>query len=583
MKDFFKNVLANIVAILLLCGVFFFLMICIIAIGSAFDSGKTTVKDGSVLVLDQKTNIIDSPTESNSDFLDFDKDKQEVLIYDVLQAIHKAKDDDKIKGISIEADMLNAGITQIDDIRAALEDFKKSGKFVYAYGNGVSQSSYYLGSVAQQYFLNPAGGVELKGLSTEVTYLKDFIDKYGIGVEVMRHGKYKSAVEPVLLNDMSEENRLQLTTLLGDIWTNTSSKIMASRKIDSASFRLTVDSLYSMIPENNLKYRLADKLLQKSEYDNFLKTKLNQKPDDKLKKVTVANYINSYDDKKSGGEVAVLYASGNIVNGDEYDGIQSRRYVKEIQKLQKDDKVKAVVLRVNSPGGSANAADEILFELKQLRTQKPLVISFGDYAASGGYYIAMAGEKIFSEPNTVTGSIGVFGIIPNAKVLAERNGIHAVDVKTNANSNMVSMLNGVTPGAKAMINKSIEGTYRRFVGFVMENRKKTFQQVDELGGGRVWSGVRAKANGLVDENGTLEDAVKYAAGKAKLKDYQVNAYPKKRSKFEQLFKNMDEEDIAAKIISKKIGIDNYNEIKIFFSANAFNNIMMHSGVRVKMD
>ncbi len=526
---------------------------------SSMGSDKSAaVKKNSVLTINLKTNIIDSPTEEQMGLFGIGAQNKSVLLYDALEAINKAKTDDNIKGISIEADDLNAGLTQIDDIRNAIEDFKKSGKFVYAYGNGVSQSAYYLGSVADKYYLHPAGGIELKGLSTEVTFFKDFADKYGIGIEVIRHGKFKSAVEPFLRNDISPENKEQLSTLLNDLWKNTSNKMAASRKIDTAQFRTITDSLYGMIPEQSLKYKLADKLIQKSEYEDLLKTKLNVKDKEKLNKISLASYISSYaDEDKSGEKIAVLYASGSINNGDEYNDIHSEKYVKYIKKLQEDDKVKAVVFRINSPGGSANASDEILFELQQLKKKKPLVVSFGDYAASGGYYVAMAADKIYSEPNTLTGSIGVFGVMPYYKDIASKNGIRADIVATNANSMYYSGLNGVTPYGVNMMTRSVEGTYKRFVHFVTQNRKKTFEQIDNVGGGRVWSGVRAKEIGLVDELGTLNDAVKFAAQKAGLKSYQIDDFPKRMSPFEQIFKDLNEEEVSARIIKNKIGKSNY--------------------------
>ena len=522
MKSFFRNVLANIVAILLLCAFCFFFFIFMMLLGSLSES-KPTVKKNSVLTLNLKTDIIDSPTEDQGGFMFFEKNApKKVLLYDALEAIKKAKTDDKIKGISIETDFINAGITQIDDVRAALEDFKKSGKFVYAYGNVVSQPAYYLGSVADKYFLNPAGGIELKGMSTEVMFFKDFTEKYGIGMEVIRHGKFKAAVEPFLRNDISPENKEQLSTMLNDIWKNTSSKIYTSRKIDSAQFKLVVDSLYALIPENTIKYKLADKLMQKTEYENMLKTKLNVKEDKDLNKVSFSKYIKSFkEEKPAKNQVAVLYASGAIYNGDGTDEIYAQDFVKHIKDLQGDDDVKAVVFRINSPGGSANASDEILFELKQLKKKKPLIISFGDYAASGGYYIAMAADKIYSEPNTLTGSIGVFGMVPNYEKLANKNGVRSDIVQTNENSRYYSPMHGLSEGGRTMITKSIEGTYKRFVHWITENRKKSFEEIDAIGGGRVWSGTRAKQLGLVDELGTLNDAVAFAAKKANLKDYSV--------------------------------------------------------------
>lgn len=584
MKSFFKNVLANIVAIVLLCVVFFFFFIIMIAFGSISSEKSVSVKKNSVLTINLKTAIIDSPTEDQQNIFNVNNKNKSILIYDVLEAIRKAKEDDNIKGISIEVDNLNAGITQIDDLRAAIQDFKKSGKFVYAYGNTVSQSSYYLGSVADQYYLNPSGGIELKGLSTEVTFFKDFAEKYGIGIEVIRHGKFKSAVEPFLRNDISPENKEQLSTLLNDIWDNTASKISASRKMDVNQFRTVVDSLYGMIPDQSLKYKLTDRLIQKTEYDEIIKNKLNLKQDDQLNKISLNKYIDSFSDKDGSDEkVAILYASGSINNGDEYSDIYSEKYIKYIKDLQDDKKVKAVVLRINSPGGSANASDEILFELQQLKKKKPLIVSFGDYAASGGYYIAMAADKIYSEPNTLTGSIGVFGVMPYFKDLANRNGVRSDIVATNANAAYYSSLNGLTPYGVALMTRSVEGTYKRFVHFVTQNRKKSFEDIDAIGGGRVWSGTRAKQIGLVDDLGSLEDAVKFAAQKANLKSYKVSSYPKKKTAFEQIFEDLNEDDISARVIKNKIGKANYEIFQQITDQKLKSEVKMEMPYQIKIN
>ncbi|WP_027376734.1 signal peptide peptidase SppA [Kaistella palustris] len=585
MKGFFKNVLANIVAIMLIGAVFFMFILMMIVAGSFSDSKKTTVKSNSVLTLDFKTKIIDSPTEGNENLFSFTEKQKNVLIYDMLQAIKNAKTDDHIKGISIETDGLQAGMTQLDDIRAALQDFKKSGKFVYAYGNTVSQPAYYLGSVADQYYLNPAGGIELKGLSSEVLYMKGFTEKYGIGVEVIRHGKYKSAVEPFLRDDMSPENREQISVLLSDLWQPNAIKIANSRKIDTAQFRSIVDSLYGIIPDYSLQHKLADRLIQKEQYDEILKSKLKLGDKDKLNRISFTSYLKSFgsDNASADNQVAVLYASGAIYNGEGYDAIYADNFIKEIKKLTENKKVKAVVLRINSPGGSANASDEILFNLQLLKKKKPLIVSFGDYAASGGYYIAMAADRIFSEPNTLTGSIGVFGVVPNFKEIANRNGLNAYAVNTNANSNMYSPINGVTPGGLAMMTRSVEQTYKRFVHFVSANRRKSLEQIDEIGGGRVWSGTRAKEIGLVDELGTINDAVAYAAKKANMNEYKVAGYPKKMSKFEQLFKEMDEDKISAKLIKNKIGADNYKIFEQFTNPQARAGVLMEMPLSIKFD
>ncbi|MBW8362871.1 MAG: signal peptide peptidase SppA [Kaistella sp.] len=576
MRNFFKNVLANIVAIIIICAVFFMFIMMALIVSAMGENKKPDVKNNSVLTLDFKTRIIDSPTEAQESFFAIADKEKHIMMYDMLEAIKNAKTDDKIKGISIETDYITAGLTQLDNIRAALEDFKKSGKFVYAYGNVVTQPGYYLGSVADKYYLNPSGGVELKGMSTEVVFFKKFAEKYGIGTEVIRHGKFKAAVEPFLRDDISPENREQLSTLLKDIWSVNAQKMASSRKIDSADFRVIVDSLYGIIPDLSLQHKLVDKLIQKTEYDNLLKAKLNVKNDDKLNRIPFNKYISSFKENAtdSDEQIAILYASGAIYNGEGHNDIYAVNFIKDIKKLAENKKVKAVVFRINSPGGSANASDEILFEMQQLKNKKPVVVSFGDYAASGGYYIAMAADRIYSEPNTLTGSIGVFGMIPYFKELANRNGIRSDVVSTNTNSNMVSPINGVTAGTVNMMTKSVEQTYKRFVHFVTQNRKKSFEQIDAIGGGRVWSGTRAKQIGLVDELGSLNDAVNYAAQKAGLKKYSVSAYPKKVNAFEEFFKNLSEEEISDKIIRNKIGNENYKILEQITNSRQQSGIMM---------
>ena len=576
MKNFIKTVLANVIA-LFIAGLLlpFFLLFIIVIIGSASSSDKDIkIKENSVLTIDFKSKIVEHENESEASMFDL-KNDAELKYQDILNAIETAKNDDKIKGISIELDDIDAGITQIDDIRKSLEDFKKSNKFVYAYGNNVSQASYYLGSVADQYFLNPVGGIELKGLSSEVIFLKEFAEKYGININVIRHGNFKAAVEPFLRNEMSPENKEQMTALLNDTWGEISSKIIQSRKLDPTEFKTVVDSLYATIPDLSLKHKLADKLVQKSEYEEIIKNKLNVGKDEKLNKVSIRNYaFSQVDTKTNDNKIAVLYASGTIYNGNKYSDIHSERYIQYIKNLAQDDNIKAVVLRVNSPGGSANASDEILYELQQLKQKKPLIISFGDYAASGGYYISMAGDRIFAQNNTITGSIGVFGVIPDAKNLANRNGIYSDVVSTNANSNMISPFSGLSSGTLAIAQRSVVNTYNRFVHFVSKNRNKTAEEVDTVGSGRVWSGKRAKEIGLVDEIGSLNDAVKYAANKANIAEYEAVSYPEKVDKFEQIMGNLRQGNIAESYVKSQISEENYQLFKVFSDQNFKNSIQM---------
>ena len=419
------------------------------------------------------------------------------------------------------------------------------------------------------------GGIELKGLSTEVIFLKEFAEKYGININVIRHGNFKSAVEPFLRNEMSPENKEQMTALLNDTWGEISSKIIQSRKLDPTEFKTVVDSLYATIPDLSLKHKLADKLVQKSEYEEIIKNKLNVGKDEKLNKVSIRNYaFSQVDTKTNDNKIAVLYASGTIYNGNKYSDIHSERYIQYIKNLAQDDNIKAVVLRINSPGGSANASDEILFELQQLRQKKPLIISFGDYAASGGYYIAMAGEKIFAQNNTITGSIGVFSVFPDFKPLANKNGIHTEIVTTNANSNMMSPMAGVSAGTIDIMQKSVEQTYKRFVYFVSENRKKSAEEINAIGEGRVWSGKKAKEIGLVDEIGTLDDAIKYAASRAKLTDYQTESYPAKIDKLHILFSSIEEENIATRYIKKEMDSDSYQFYQLLTNPKLKNSVQM---------
>ncbi len=576
MKNFIKTVLANVVA-LFIAGILlpFFLLFVIIIIGSMSSADKDIkIKENSVLTIDFKSKVVEHENESESSIFEI-KEDAELKYQDILNAIETAKNDDKIKGISIELDDIDAGITQIDDIRKSLEDFKKSNKFVYAYGNNVSQASYYLGSVADQYFLNPVGGIELKGLSSEVVFLKEFAEKYGININVIRHGNFKAAVEPFLRNEMSPENKEQMTALLNDTWGEISSKIIQSRKLDPTEFKTVVDSLYATIPDLSLKHKLADKLVQKSEYEEIIKNKLNVGKDEKLNKVSIRNYaFSQVDTKTNDNKIAVLYASGTIYNGNKYSDIHSERYIQYIKNLAQDDNIKAVVLRVNSPGGSANASDEILYELQQLKQKKPLIISFGDYAASGGYYISMAGDRIFAQNNTITGSIGVFGVIPDAKNLANRNGIYSDVVSTNANSNMISPFSGLSSGTLAIAQRSVVNTYNRFVHFVSKNRNKTAEEVDAVGSGRVWSGKRAKEIGLVDEIGSLNDAVKYAANKANIAEYEAVSYPAKVDKFEQIMGSLRQGNIAESYVKSQISEENYQLFKVFSDQNFKNSIQM---------
>lgn len=561
MKKFTIQVMATIVGILSLIGIS---VIGLILLGIIVPSLFSGVEDNSVLEITLNKPVLESPSEKSISIFPLE-DKTNLYLNDILNLIKHAKTDEKIKGISLKLTSPDVGYSEISDIRQALLDFKESKKFVYAYSNDCSQKAYYLASVSDSLFLNPNAIVELTGLSTEIMFFKNLGEKYGIDFDVVRHGKYKSAVEPYLRNNLSEENRLQLTELLGNLWTKISTDIAVSRKVSTQDINVSTDSLFGFISNLSLKHKLIDKLVNESEYDQIIKNKLGISKDKKINRITLSKYKeNVNQDLNTKDKIAILYAVGEIYTGKGDDAVYSKTFIKQIKEIKEDENIKAVVLRINSPGGSANASAEILYELEQLKKEKPLIVSFGDVAASGGYYIAMAGDKIYAQENTITGSIGVLGMIPNVKKLINNIGITTDYVTTNTNSLYYSPTQGMTAGMKDVMTQGIEITYKKFVGVVMNNRKMTFEQVDNLGQGRVWSGKQALDRRLVDEIGTFNDAIVFAAEKAKLKKYNTISYPIEKNFLESFFNKMesnDDDDIQSsyveKVLKKDLGKDNY--------------------------
>lgn len=571
MKNFFGRVFSTIIGNLLTISVFVILLFVLIFV-SALSAPTKSVKDGSVLEISLEDPIMESDMDRSVSIFDM-SESPNVFLQDIIHSIEEAKNDDKIKGISLKLDKFSGGATQATDIRNALEDFKKSGKFVYSYSNSGSQLSYYISSVSDKIYQNPLGGTLLQGLSSNIMFFKNAGDKYGVDFQVIRHGQFKSAVEPYMRTNMSDENRLQLSELLNDIWGNVSNSITKSRKISPEQFTTVTDSLYAFIPETGKENKIYDVLAQENEYQKMLFTKLGLKEEksktdfEVLEKHTikVEDYFETLSNKSEKDKIAVLYASGTITEGDGFDGIQSKTYVDAIRKISQNDKIKALVLRVNSPGGSANASEEILYELMQLKTKMPIVVSFGDVAASGGYYIAQASDKIYAQPNTITGSIGVFGMIPNAQKLFNNFGLDFDEVKTNANADQLkSLTTPLSPTAKNTMQKSIVLIYGKFVNHVATNRKLTYEQVDKIGEGRVWSGTRAKQIGLVDDFGSLDTAIKEAAKLAKIEKYSTENYPKRKDSFEEFMDNLQGKNTEA-AIAKELGSDGiriYKEIKM---------------------
>lgn len=466
---------------------------------------------------------------------------------DVINAIEAAKTDDNIKGISILNDESSLGLAQYKDLRNALESFKKSGKFVWAYANTYSQKEYYLNSVANTVYLNPAGDLDFKGLSSEIMFFKDFQDKSGIHMEVIRHGKYKSAVEPFLENKMSDANREQITALLNSIWATVSADIAKSRNIPLPKLNEIANGLLARTPEMAKQQHLVDVVAYEDVYHDAIRKALKVDKDEDYNKISIADYtqnnITTALANSATDQIAIIYAQGEIGSGEgDVNTIGEGSMRRSLQEARKNDDVKAIVLRIDSPGGSALTSDLIWREIEITKKVKPVVVSMGNYAASGGYYIACNANKIFAENNTITGSIGVFGMLPNFSPLANKLGINSEQVKTHENAANYSPFLPVDDKFKAFTLEGVEKIYNTFVTHVAEGRKMTFAQVDSIAQGRVWSGTEALKIGLVDKIGGLNDAIAEAAKIAKVKKYSTQNYPEYEKTLNDLLGNLPLQD-----------------------------------------
>ena len=561
--NFFKNVLATMVGIILFSMLSFFLLFIVgIAVSASSDS-TVTVKNNSVIKLDLLAVTNDYGGKTKVTDFEFSEKNNDGLI-DVLNAIEFAKTDSSIKGISIENNVSLLGTTQRKAIREKLIDFKKTGKFVVAYSDGYSQSEYYLNSVADTVYLNPMGSVDFKGLASEVLYMKDLQEKSGVKMEVIRNGKYKSAVEPYLQQTMSEENREQLTVLLNSIWDDVITDISASRKISKDSLNAIATNLGGRTPELALKNKLIDKIAYFDEYENGMRKAMNIDADKEINKVDVLDYVSSIQGKsknKAKDRIAVIVAQGEIRGGEGSVNIIGEGSInRALKEARTNDKVKAIVLRVNSPGGSALTSDIIWREIELTKKVKPVIVSMGDVAASGGYYIACNADRIFAEPSTITGSIGVFGVLPNFKGVADKVGVNAQVVKTHKNAAGYSVFTEMDPGFKETIHEDILRVYDTFVNRVAAGRKMTYDQVHEIAQGRVWTGTMALQNGLVDELGGLDKAIAYAAEKSGTTDYKVSYYPEYEIKLRDLlrgFIGMNVKEAQQEAIMQTVGKENY--------------------------
>ena len=553
---FLRNLTASILGFFI---AIFLIFLFFIGIASIVGNGdKVVVKSNSVLEIDLTTTVKDyAPKENNPIAEALELIDNNLALNKIINAIENAKSDDNITGISIKTDAVNAGVSQTQAIRNKIEDFKESGKFVYAYNDVYSQKNYYLSSVADSIFLNPVGAIDFKGLATEILYYKDFEDKYGIQMEVIRHGKYKSAVEPYLTNKMSEANREQTTSFLKSIWSEITDDISKSRNISTAQVNLIADNSLGRNPILAKSNNLIDGIIYEDEY----KEKIALNSNKKTNTISLQEYINSGKGRISStakDKIAVIYAQGEIMYAKGNENIIGQGITnKAIRKAREDKNVKAIVLRVNSPGGSALASELIWRELELTKKVKTLVVSMGDVAASGGYYIACNAHKIIAEPTTITGSIGVFGAIPNFNKLANNIGINAEQVATN-NSPNYSPFEPMDKKFYDVTKEGVEQTYTTFVNRVAAGRNMTFEQVNEIAQGRVWTGKEALINGLVDKLGSLNDAVKIAAELAELDSYKIRNYPNYKTDFKDAFSfspfvKVSKEDV----LKEALGDENY--------------------------
>ena len=546
MKDFFKFTLASIIGVMIAGLLLLFITIGIFsAMISVTDQPVQTAKN-SVLLMKFDHQIVDRAKKSPFDGLDFGlfQGVKTVGLNDILDCIRKAKTDDNIRGIYLNPMDIQAGLASVEEIRNALKDFKTSGKFIYAYGDFLSQKAYYLVTVADSLVLNPQGSVDFRGLGGERSFYKNALEKLGVEVQVVRHGKFKAAVEPFLFEKMSDENRLQTETYLNSIWNEMLADISASRKMGFDELNDIADMVATFRKADFAKQKnLVDQLKYKDQVIDDLK-KLTDTPEkDDVKAVEISKYIMAPEKREQKGlarnKIAVIYASGAIDSGTSEDDIKSEDLSRSIREARRDSSIKAIVLRINSPGGSAYGSEVIWREVKLAAETKPVIASMGDVAASGGYYIACAADTIMADRTTITGSIGIFGMIPNAKkLLTDKLGITQDVVTTNEHSDMISITRPMTTFERDLMQQTIEDGYDTFISRVAEGRSMEKTAVDEVGQGRVWAAPNAKEIKLIDVYGGLTDAIELAKTKAGLDNFRIVNLPKLKDPIEELMKEL---------------------------------------------
>ncbi|MDR0938036.1 MAG: signal peptide peptidase SppA [Mediterranea sp.] len=568
MKDFLKFTLATIVGIVLSGIVLFIIGIVSLAGMMSASQTETVVKDNSVMKLELNGTLLErvqeTPLGSLSGMLT-GSTAETYGLNDILASIQKAKENEKIKGIYIQANMLEAAPASLQAIRNALANFKESGKFIIAYGDNYTQGLYYLSSVADKVLLNPKGSIEWRGLASAPLFYKDMLAKLGIEMQVFKVGTYKSAVEPFIATEMSAANREQITSYIGSVWGQMLQGVSDSRKLSVDSLNAFADRMLMFYPaEESVKSGLADTLIYKNNVKDYIRRQMGIGEDDILRVLSLKQMVNvkrNVPKDKSGTIVAVYYASGTIVDQPTAMNMMDSELIigddvaKDLKKLQNDDDVKAVVLRVNSPGGSAYASEQIWHAVKELKAKKPVIVSMGDYAASGGYYISCEADTIVAEPTTLTGSIGIFGYIPNIKELTDKIGLKRDVVTTNKHADFGGeLMRPMDSDEQALMQMAINEGYRNFVGRCADGRGTTPEEIEKIAEGRVWTGEEAVKIGLVDVLGGIDDAIAIAASKAGLDTYSLAPYPAQQGMFEAMFSgSLPNNDIQAGLLKSQLG------------------------------
>lgn len=563
MKDFLKFTLATVTGIILSSIVLFIIgMVTLFGIVSTADT-ETIVKKNSVMMLDLNGVLVERTQESPLGILSqlFSDDSNTYGLDDILSSIKKAKENENIKGIYLQASMLGTSYASLQEIRNALLDFKESGKFIIAYGDSYTQGLYYLSSVADKVLLNPKGMIEWKGIASAPLFYKDLLQKIGVEMQVFKVGTYKSAVEPFISTEMSPANREQVTAFINSIWGQVTEGVSASRSLPVDSLNALADRMLMFYPaEESVQCGLADTLIYRNDVRDYLKQWAELKEDDRLPILELNDMINvkkNTPKDKSGNIVAVYYASGEITDysgsSASEEGIVGTKVIRDLRKLKENDDVKVVVLRVNSPGGSAFASEQICHAVKELKTKKPVIVSMGDYAASGGYYMSCMADTIVAEPTTLTGSIGVFGMIPNLKGLSEKVGLTFDVVKTNKFADLGVIMRPFNQDEKALIQMSVAQSYDTFISRCAEGRHMTKEAIEKVGEGRVWTGEMAKELGLVDVLGGIDTALEIAVKKAEIEGYTVVSYPAKQDLLSSLLDTKPTNYVESQILKSKLG------------------------------